>query len=311
MSKLPPIYTPTPGSLIGALHDHGLSVAELARDKELDIRPTYSCWLSQEFSPTDPGLRFRRILCFEPHVRGRPPEVVGDIFRALVAVLAVHPDIRSVALPIVSAGDMGYAIAEMLEPLLDAAVRWLEIGLSLERLVIVAHGEDHAVEARRIFAARKTAHEQPAPTAGPGPLDYDVFISYAHQNTQEREALERALLAARPNLRIFVDRHEIEIGASWQQRIYESLEHSRKVVALLSPDYLASTMCKEEWSIASIQSHQGDQKLIFPLYIYDAATGLPAHIQLWNYLDCRPGDLAKIVEASQALLAALDEDAKA
>ena len=101
VSAFPDDYIPTCSSLIGALHRKGLSVANLATTKDVDLRESFSCWLSKEFTPEDPGLRFRRILCFEPLVRGSPPELVGDIFRALTPMVAERPDIRTVAMPVV------------------------------------------------------------------------------------------------------------------------------------------------------------------------------------------------------------------
>jgi len=309
VSAFPDDYEPTPGSLIGALHRKGLSVKKLARHKDIDLRTTYSCWLSRKLKRPMPGLAYRRIFCFEPRERGRPPEVVGDIFRALTPILAVRPKIRSLVMPIVAAGDRGYGIREMLEPLLEAAINWLEIGLPLERLTIVAHQDAHAEEARQVFRARKAEYEMPSTAPAPAGFDYDVFISYAHANTAEREALEAALQAARPGIRVFVDRHEIEIGVSWQLKIFESLERSRKVVALLSPEYLASKACKEEFGIAWIRGNRIGKDLLFPLYVHTA--GLPAYMAYWNYLDCRDGDQSRLAEASQRLLEALDREGPA
>ena len=107
-------YAPVQGTLIGALHRKGLSVGELAHDKDIDLRSTYSCWLSRDFTPPKPGLAYRRILCFEPVAYGKAPEVVGDIFRALTPILAVRPEIKSLALPVVSSGNMGFPVGEML-----------------------------------------------------------------------------------------------------------------------------------------------------------------------------------------------------
>src|SRR4051794_18477461 len=83
VSAFPDNYVPLPETLIGALDSRGLSVAAIARSKDIDIRADYGCWLSNPFRAQDPGLRFNRIFGFEPLVRGQPPEVVGDIFRAL------------------------------------------------------------------------------------------------------------------------------------------------------------------------------------------------------------------------------------
>jgi hypothetical protein len=304
VSAYPDDYTPTSTSLIGALDRKGLSVQSLAGDKEIDLRANFSSWLSKEFTPRDPGLRFRRILCFEPLVRGRPPELVGDIFRALTPVLAERPDIRTVALPLVAAGDQGYPAAVMLGPLLEAALQWLENGLPLDCIKIVTQSDPQAQEALDLFSKQKAQYQRSAPRLQAKGIDYDVFISYSRANAPESEAMEQALRISRPGIRIFVDRKEIDIGSAWQPEIFENLDRCRKVVAMLSPDYLGSKVCKEEFNIAWIRGRETDEDLIFPVYLYTAA--LPTYMKYRNYFDCREGDHVKIAEASQKLLTALD-----
>jgi hypothetical protein len=97
VSAFPNDYLPTSTSLIGALYKKGLSVAALAQLKEKDLRQDFSCWLSHEINLPNSGLRFRKILCFEPMVRGEPPELVGDIFRAMMPILGEKSEISSVA----------------------------------------------------------------------------------------------------------------------------------------------------------------------------------------------------------------------
>lgn len=302
VSAFPDHYVPTYGTLIGALDKKGLSMSRLARTKELDLRTAFSCWLSPELPPRD-GLRFRRILCFEPLVRGRPPEVVGDIFRALAPILAEHTDLRTLALPIVAAGIQGYTVAEILSPLLDAALHWLEQGLPLDRIKIVAYSQDHADEATAIFAQHKAGYQPSGIPRAEGRADYDVFISYSRANAPESRAMEHALREHKPDIRIFLDRNELDVGCAWQPAIFESLDRCRKVIALLSPDYLASKVCKEEFNIAWIRGRETDQDIIFPVYLYTAE--LPTYMKYRNYIDCREGNRTKLAEASRHLVAAL------
>lgn len=305
ISAFPDDYIPTPTSLIGALHKKGPSVASLAINKADDMRSNYSCWLSQEFSPPSNGLLFRRILCFEPLVRGNPPEVVGDIFRALTPILGAHSDIKSIAMPILAAGDQGYSVTEMLDPLLEAALHWLENGLPLERIKIIAYSDKQAKEANAFFLKKKKIYDQSKKPSSTAEMEYDVFISYAREDSTQVEYLERALARERPNIRIFLDRKDINIGTPWQPQIFESLDKCRRVVAMFSPSYLKSKVCKEEFNIAWVRSRETEQdNIIFPMYIFSA--DLPTYMKYRGYVDCREGDENKITEACKALVNALD-----
>jgi hypothetical protein len=312
VSAFPNDYGPTSGSLIGALERKGISVGALAADKDVDLRESFSSWLSKELTPQDPGLRFRRILCFEPLRRGRPPEVVGDIFRALTPILAEKPDLKSIALPLIAAGDQGYGAAEMVVPLVDAALHWLENGLPLDLVRIVAYREAEAQSAREAFSEQRQAYVDESkgsvsdvPPTEAQAFDYDVFISYSRANGPESEALERCLRDSRPDLKIFVDRREIDIGSAWQPEIFENIDRTRKVVAMLSPAYLDSKVCKEEFNIAWIRARDTDTELIFPIYLYTA--DLPTYMRYRNYFDCREGDASKIAAASDRLLGDLSK----
>jgi len=77
--------------------------------KEVDMRESYACWLSNKISPTDyHGIKFSRILCFEPLIKGvHPYETIGDLFRALVDT-AKQFNIRSVGMPLIATGDARY-----------------------------------------------------------------------------------------------------------------------------------------------------------------------------------------------------------
>ena len=302
LSAFPNDYTPTPGSLIGALDQYGLSVAELARDKDLDIRPTHSCWLSRPFERPSSGLRYKRIVCFEPAWASDPPERVGEIFRALEWILAVRPEIRSAAMPVVAAGDMGYQIDVVLPRILEAALPWLEIGLGLNRLAITTRSEGNARAAEKIFADAKRNYTSPA-----APLtestDFDVFVSYSHQNSEIADAFVALLRARRPAIRIFLDREHLQTGMAWQEEIYESLEKSRYVAALLSPAYLDSTMCKEEFGIARLHGSRVDRPFLQPLYVLSA--DLPTRIEYLQYMDAREDDRKKLERAADEIVSLL------
>jgi hypothetical protein len=304
VSAFPDAYAllPIDGSLIGGLALQGLFVGELALDKAVDLRDTCSCWMSRELDPGDSGLPFRRILCFEPHRRGRPPEVVGDIFRALIPFLD-GKDLKTVAMPLVSTGVAETPVAEILPPLLEAAIHWITLGIPLERLTIVVFADHQKAEARATFTREKSKCQRDTVATQSG-FDFDVFVSYAHENERDTDLIVEELVRAKPDVKIFFDRFELDVGSSWQGDLFEALDASRRILVLYSPAYLQSKVCKEEFNIAWARSRESDQSILFPLYLYTAS--LPTYMKVVQYIDCREGDPEKVAAACQTLVGTLE-----
>jgi hypothetical protein len=298
VSAFPDDYLPTRTSLIGALARVGVSVADLAQDKEVDLRQFSSCWLSRRIER--PGVHFHRLLCFEPWHRGKAPEVVGDIFRSIVPFTTGSPPISQVAMPLLASGDQGESAEVMLEALSDASVHWLSAGLPLDRIMIVIHDSAESQSLRETFARVKRRHTVASSGPAYSSFRFDLFLSYAHKNKAEVDDLVKELQGRRPVLRVFVDRLELRPGAAWQQHIFDSLDQSRKVICAFSPDYLASKVCKEEFNIALFRHREAADGVLLPLYLYTAE--LPTYMKLVQYEDVREGDRVKIAQSAERLL---------
>ena len=106
-------------------------------------------------------------------------------------------------------------------------------------------------------------------------------------------------MEAKPDLRLFIDRKDLNPGAVWQQEIYESLDDCRKVIALLTPAYLGSKVCLEEFNIALCRNREANGQILAPIYLYSAR--LPTYMKMVQFWDCREFDLTKIDQACQAL----------
>jgi hypothetical protein len=73
---------------------------------------------------------------------------------------------------------------------------------------------------------------------GPG---HQVFISYSHQDTPEKNALEKHLYPREfRNLVRYWSDSSVEPGSDWAQKIQAALDESTIAVCLLSKDYFAS-----------------------------------------------------------------------
>lgn len=279
ISTMPGDYSPTQTSVVGALGEKGVSVEKLSADARIDHRSTLGVWVSQPIETDEVGIGLGRIICFEPDRLGSPPEVVGRLFRSMPAVLDEAHEVKSIAMPILSTGDRGIDVRTMLVPLLEAAMAALGHGLPLDRIAIVSR--DPSEEVRAIFRNAKDSVAQ-----------YDVFVSYSRRDADLQRQVQAALEETRPGTRVFVDQAELDVGAAWQQEIFESMDRCRLVVALLSPAYLESKACLEEFNIAWMRGRDASHRVLMPLYVEDAA--LYTYIRSVQFADCRARDEAKI-----------------
>ncbi len=109
------------------------------------------------------------------------------------------------------------------------------------------------------------------------------------------DIIVRELKKLNPDLKLFLDRIELNPGTAWQQRIYEALEECRKIIAVFSPAYLVSNICKEEYNIAHYLNRNATKEILIPIYLY--STQLPVYMKLVQYIDCREGDNHKLKKA--------------
>lgn len=285
VSSFPNNYLPITGTSIGALYRRGVSVEELATDKALDLRHSCSCWLSQELAPR-PGVQIKRILCYEPPIFGNVAEVIGDMFRCLAQVLSFD-DPASIAIPLVATGARGEPVSEVIAATLDAAAHWMALGMPLKQIKLVEQSSAKAVEMRRIFERLKGNYPTSLPAPRPS-YDFDLLISYSLKDGSETaQAIAAELQRQRPELRIVLDRLDLNPDTPWQQTLYERIHTCHKVIALYSPMYMRSKVCQEEFNLAHYRDHAAPEQILFPVFAHDAQL-LPAMHQL-PFVDCRQG----------------------
>jgi hypothetical protein len=296
ISANPDDYLPTRRSVIGALNARGLSVQQLSRDKEFDLRRDFACWLSKPISP-ELNLPFTRILCFEPGASDDVAERIADIFRALAPF--VGDQVTSVVMPLVTCGDRGGNAKEVVEPLIRAASYWLRAS-RLHRVRVVTQSPESARmlhdEARRIKA--KIQAEQV------GQKDYDVFLSYSRKNSMAADIIESTLRELAPSLRIFRDTRELRVGLDYRVQRDRALRGSRKFVPVLTREYVVSNPCQDEFNAAWNIRDQIDPKLFFPLFVRTIENPEP-RIGKLHYHDCTEENPEKLRNACALLVSEL------
>lgn len=288
VSAYPNRYAPVSGTLVGALHHKGVNISALAAEKAVDLRSNFSCWLSKDI-PSQP---FRKVLCFEPLYKGNPAEVVGEIFQSLMPFVFSQPPITRLAMPIVGTGNQGFPVESMLEPLVTAAVHWLSLGLPVKTIRLVEYQREKAEAVLPLFQALKRKLEAPQTTATTHPYTYDLFLSYSRKNTEVIRNVEAMFKKLAPSMRIFLDTQDLDTGMAWQQELYQALDDCRMVMAFLSPTYIASKVCKEEFNIGLFRHRDATEAVLFPVFLFD--TELPTYMKLIQFDDCREGNLQKL-----------------
>jgi hypothetical protein len=306
-------YMPTSTSLIGALDRKGLSVRELARKPEVDLRDTSSCWLSRPIER--PDLHFRQLVCFETkNAQRTAPSAVGDVFRSLIPYVNGEPWIKRVAMPLLAAGNQEADPIEMVKAILEAAIHWLSNGLPLEVMKIVVYegASDRLIaQVTDVFRSyRAKVGNIAVESEGPSEFRYDLFVSYSHADKAAVDRLVTEIKALDPQFRIFVDRTELDVGTSWQRRIFEDIDSSRRILCLYSPEYLVSDVCIEEYNIAYLRNRE-QRGVLVPAYLR-TATRLPSFMRLVQYVDLRESDADRLKQLARTLVGqAPDDDAHA
>ncbi len=303
VSAFPNDYKPSPGTLIAALHDRGVSVAELARRKEQDLRATTRCWLSE---PVDPSHNFRHVVCFEPRSdeSTTPSMVVEGLFRCLVPLVAAEPWISTVATPMLATGDQAESPTSMLTSMLNEAVRWLSSGLGLTVFrIVLRDGKsskeiDNLAQIFRAVADRATAQQQSPLPNSRADFEHDIFVSYAHANASAVDQLVQRIAKADSLIRIYRDTSKLNSGDAWQQSLFSAIDASRFVLPVYSRDYLKSKVCIEELHIGWMR-HREHGDVLLPALL--ESVDLPTYMRLIQYTDVREADPKRIDELAEAV----------
>ena len=119
---------------------------------------------------------------------------------------------------------------------------------------------------------------------------YDVFVSYCRNDEALAQRIARILSRLSSVLpsgpwRVFVDTSELHGGETWYRRIMTALGSCHTFVAVLSPHYLESRMCMEEWDTIATRQVNERTARTFPLLI--AECELAPDMAKTQYVDLR------------------------
>lgn len=73
---------------------------------------------------------------------------------------------------------------------------------------------------------------------------------------------------------------------SWQQQLYDTITRCKRVVALITPAYLKSKSCSEQFNIALCLNRKLHHKFLIPLLLSHVSY-MPMYMGITQYIDCR------------------------
>uniref|UniRef100_K1PKC1 Collagen alpha-6(VI) chain n=1 Tax=Magallana gigas TaxID=29159 RepID=K1PKC1_MAGGI len=276
-------YSNARGTLIGALFANlGISTRELSKDKEMDLRTHYSCWLSK---PLPPDLPFGRLLCFEK-TRGCSDNSlerqIRDIFKVLVPLLKNQS--TTIITPLLSTGNQHSDEITVLQSIVTGAISWIQAGLPLKKLKIVLY-EDNNKELNSKFAKLKQTHLK-SQRKRQAVKEYDIFLMHQPTDATIVSSLKQNLLAKNDKLSIYYDPSKFDQKGVWQQEIFDLMMGSKRIVPVLTPNFVKSDECLEMFNMAICCTRRKGKDFLVPLY-FETIQIIPVSISLVQFLDCR------------------------
>ncbi len=156
---------------------------------------------------------------------------------------------------------------------------------------------------RALAEIEAPSKSKPGETSQPQPSDefhYDAFISYSHKDSVwVRDTL--LLRLEREGLRVCIDYRDFEVGAPSLVNMETAVEHSRKTLLVLTPNWVASEWTEFEALLVQTKDPAGRGRRILPLMVQHCS--LPDRLQVFTYLDLT--NLAEFGFQMQRLVAAI------
>ena len=263
-------YHPTPGTLLGALHDYGIDIYQLSQRPAIDLRDLCDIWLSTE-TPRS-RLPIRRIGCIEMVSLGRgvptrahrdeqEQRIIRSIrayFSMLDIATASGVPARTVGLPILGGGNQGIPVEFVSIPIINECIAYLRRSDETESIRVITHNYRQAdVFARRLdesYAVLSAKGGEAECATGPnlvGPGSAPslplVFISYSSRDKNVADNLCAKLEAA--GMRVWYAPRDVSLQ-DYASSIVAAIDSCTHFVVILSKSSLASEHVLNEIDLA-------------------------------------------------------------
>lgn len=263
-------YLSTSTSVIGKLaRAAGVNFPGL---KEHAASLNCDCWLSPMLDEAlAEKIGTKRILCYEGG-HDNPVESLQTMFSALIQA-AVNQSVclDTLMMPLLCAGDQHADPLRMLREILMATAASFEAGLPVKDVRIVVL-PDRADTYSGTF--KEIVHQyDPFSSAIDPPTEYDLFLSYCHQDKPLVVKVHTHLDETfGKRIRIFRDEAGgLNPGDVVPDKLKRAIRASRCMTAFYSQSYVGSAACKMEFSLADLRRERKPNAFeLRPILIGDA-----------------------------------------
>ena len=111
--------------------------------------------------------------------------------------------------------------------------------------------------------------------------EFDVFMSFAKTETEQVEIIFKTLENSH-KYRVVWHHRDFNIGVPSEQNMEDYIMKSRKVILALSPGFLQSDHCKNEFALSYGRLEDNEENCIIPVIISPCA--IPKEIQFLRNL---------------------------
>jgi tetratricopeptide (TPR) repeat protein len=121
----------------------------------------------------------------------------------------------------------------------------------------------------------------------------NIFYSYAHEDAELRDKLDKHLAAMqRNNLIVGWHDRDIQAGIEWKQEINEHLDTAQIILLLISSDFIASDYCYSIEMKRAMERHERGEARVIPIILRPVDTeGTP-----FSKLEMLPTDMKPVTD---------------
>ncbi|XP_012942474.1 uncharacterized protein LOC101852264 [Aplysia californica] len=276
-------------TLIHALKSKlGISVNKLAKNKDLDLRAFFSCWMSARLPD---HLPFGRLVCFEINRDGATiADQMSMVFRAMMPIF--NGNESTIITPILATGCQHAPLDAMLRVMVSNALYWIRAGLPLKCIKLVLYTANPDRDRQFLY---KSSIEQFGlikkkwefrNTQNEAKETYDVCFCYAKSDEHWMTDVSRTLVSRDHSLKMYKELFIASTDDSWQEVVFNILSCSRRIIIILTPTFVSDPFCLEQFSLGLCCNRLKGDNVLIPFYI-ESVTVFPSYMNLIQYTECR------------------------